>query len=177
MRDKVAQVIVADATDKDILEKYAKGVDFAVVSLGEKIDKSLLTTHFLKEIGVKRIIAKASSVDHGKILKILGAHEVVFPERDEAKRLAASLMSPDVLDFIKVSEDFKIVEIAAPDEFVHKSIKELHLRKKYGVNLLAVKNPLTGKVQILPSPDYKFVPDDVLIVIGDINAIQNIHHS
>ena len=174
IKDSVSQVIVADATHKDVLDKFARDIDVAVVSLGEKIDSSILVTLFLKEIGVKRIIAKASSIDHGKVLKIVGANDVVFPERDEALRLATSLVSPDILDFIQLSDEFNIVEVAVPDKFVKKSIDALDLRKKYGMQILAIKNPLDGKINVLPSPDYKFRPDDVMIVIGDIDSLQKI---
>lgn len=174
VRDIVRQVIVADATDKDVLVQFAKDVDVAIVCMGEKIDSSVLVTHSLKEIGVKKIIAKSTSIDHGKILKIVGAHEVVFPEKDEATRLAASLVSPDLLDLVKVAEDFDISEIAVPEEFINKSIRELDLRNKFGLVVLAVKNLLTGAVHAVPSPEHKFGPDDVLIVIGDTTAIKDI---
>lgn len=172
IKDKVRQVIIADATDKNVLKKFAKDVDLAVVSLGKRVDSSVLVTHFLKELGVKRIVAKAVSDDHGRILKIVGANEVVFPEKDAAERLAASLISPDLMEFIRVSEEFDIVEIAVPDEFAKKTIRELDLRNQYGFEILAIKNALTGKVQVLPSAEYKFSPDDVLIILGDVSSIK-----
>jgi len=172
VRDIVHQVIVADATNKDILQEYAKDVDFAVVCLGERIDSSLLIAHFLKEIGVKKIIAKATSNDHGEMLKIIGADEIIFPESDAAKRLATSLVSPDILEFIKLSADFDIVEIAAPDRFVGQSIRDLQLRNKYGMEILAIKNALTGETQIMPPADFKLKPDDILIVIGEVDSLK-----
>lgn len=170
----VSRVIVADASDREVLEEFAKDADMAVVCLGEKVDSSILITHFLKEIGVKRIIAKATSVDHGKILKVIGANEVVFPERDEAIRLATSLVSTNVLDLFHISEEFNIVEIAVPKEFVGKTICELDLRKKYQLQILGVKNPLTGKVNLLPISDYLFQADDILIVVGDTSNLAKI---
>ena len=174
IKDKVMQVVVADATHKDVLTKFGKGVDVAIVSLGDKVDSSILVTHFLKEIGVKRIIAKATSGDHAKVLKIVGATQTVFPERDEAMRLGTSLVTPDVLDLIHLSDEFNIVEIAVPDDFLKKSIKSLDLRKKFGFQILAIKNPLDGKVDILPAPDYQFRPDDVMVVIGDTASLERI---
>jgi len=170
----VSRVIVADASDREVLEEFAKDADMAVVCLGEKVDSSILITHFLKEIGVKRIIAKATSVDHGKILKVIGANEVVFPERDEAIRLATSLVSTNVLDLFHISEEFNIVEIAVTKEFVGKTICELDLRKKYQLQILGVKNPLTGKVNLLPISDYLFQADDILIVVGDTSNLAKI---
>ncbi len=166
IKDNVGQVIVGDATDKDLLDKFAKGMDIVIVALGGKIDASVLITHHLKELGVKRILAKATSEDHGKILKIVGAHQVIFPEKDEAVRLVRSIVFPDVLDLIRVSEQLGVVEIAAPEEFMGKAIGELELRKKYGIQILAVQNPLSGQSEILPKPDYVFRPDDIMVVLG-----------
>lgn len=170
----VSRVIVADASDRDVLEEFAKDADMAIVCLGEKVDSSILITHFLKELGVKRIIAKATSLDHGKILKIVGANEVVFPERDEAIRLAASLVSSSVLDLFHISEDLNIVEIAVPAEFLNKTIRELDFRRRFKLQILGVKNPMTGKVNLLPAADYAFQADDVLIVVGDTSALDKI---
>lgn len=166
IKDQVGQVIVGDATDKDLLDKFAKDTDIVVVSLGERVDASVLIVHHLKEIGAKKIIAKASSSDHGKILKIVGADQVVFPEKDEAVRLVRNLVTPDVLDLIRLSDQIGVIEIAAPDRFIGKAISELDMRKKYGVQVLAVQNPLSGKSEILPNPAYVFQPDDIMVVLG-----------
>lgn len=172
VRDMVNKVIVGDATHKDVLEQFAKDVDCAVVCLGEKTDRSLLITYLLKEVGVKKIIAKASSEEHGAMLRVIGAHEVIFPEGDSAKRLAANLISPDILEFIKLSTDFDIMEIAAPEQFLKKSMGDLKLRNNYGIDVLAVKNPLTGAVTILPSVDYVIQPDDVFVVLGAVDSLR-----
>ncbi len=173
----VSRVIVADASDRKVLEEFAKDADIAIVCLGEKVDSSILITHFLKELGVKRIIAKATSIDHGKILKIVGAHQVVFPERDEAVRIATSLVSSNVLDLFQISDEFNIVEIAVPKEFVNKTIRELDFRKKYKLQILGVKNPMTGKVDLLPASNYTFLADDILIVVGDLSSLDKIELS
>lgn len=172
LREEVSQIVVGDATDKDVLKKFAQDVDVAVVCISKRVDASLLVTHFLKELGVKKIIAKALGADHERILKIVGADEVISPDRDEAKRLAASLISPNLMDFIRLSEEFNMVEVAVPDEFAHRSIRELDLRNRYGVEVLAVKNALTGKAQVLPPPEHKFEPDDILIVVGDVESLE-----
>ncbi len=174
IKDFVSQVIIADATNKDLLAQFAKDMDCVIVCLGDRIDSSVLITYYLKEIGVVRIIAKASSLEHGEILKVVGAHEVIYPERDTARRLVTSLTTPNVLEFVKLAEGFEIVEIAVPEEFVKNSIRDLQLRNKYGIEILAVKNPLTSEVKVMPPPDYLFKPDDVLIAIGDIESIQKI---
>ncbi|PIW63392.1 MAG: potassium transporter TrkA [Candidatus Omnitrophica bacterium CG12_big_fil_rev_8_21_14_0_65_50_5] len=174
VKDIVSQVVIADATNKDLLAQFAKDMDYVIVCLSDRIDSSVLITYYLKELGVMRIIAKASSPEHGEILKVVGAHDVIYPERDTAQRLVTSLTSPNVLEFVKLAEGFEIVEIAVPEDFVKNSIRDLQLRNKYGIEILAVKNPLTGEVKVMPSPDYTFRPDDVIIAIGDIQSIQKI---
>jgi trk system potassium uptake protein TrkA len=171
VKDIVDQVIVANASNKDLLQKYAKSVDCAVVCLSEKIDSSVLITYHLKEIGVPRIIAKATTKDHGDILTSIGADEIIYPEEETAKRIARNLVSPNILDAIKLSDDFDIVEIPVPERFFHKNIKELQLRNKYEIDILAIKNPLTGELKIMPHPDYAFQPDDVMIFIGSSAAV------
>ncbi|PIQ85550.1 MAG: potassium uptake system protein [Candidatus Omnitrophica bacterium CG11_big_fil_rev_8_21_14_0_20_45_26] len=171
LKDNVGQVVIGNAKDRDLLEKFARDMDVVVVSLGDIVDASVLVTHHLKDLGTKRIIAKAISDDHGKILKIIGAHQVVFPERDEAIRLVSSLVSPDVLDVVRLSEDKSVVEVAVPQEFIGKSIEALDLRNRYGFHVLAVKNPLKGNLKVVPEPKYQFQPDDVMIVVGEDDQI------
>jgi len=175
IKDDVTQAVIGDATDKKLLEELGvKDVDTAVISFGDRIDASLIVTLYLKELGVHRIIAKAVSEDHAKILSLIGAHEVIFPERDEAIRLASSLFSSDILDMIKVSDEFSILEIAAPDHFVNKTLRDLKLRSKIGIEVLAIKKPLEGTLKMLPGADTKIAPDDVLIVIGENRSLKDL---
>lgn len=174
VKDVVDQIIVGNATNKELLEKFAKNVECAVVCLSEKIDSSVLIAHYLKEIGVKKIIAKATTKDHGNILKSLGADEIIFPEEETAKMLAMNLTSPDILDAIKLSDNFDIVEIPVPEKFIQKTIKGLQLRNKFEIEILAIKNPLSGKVNIMPSSEYEFQPDDVIIFIGTADSVDKL---
>jgi len=175
IKDKVAKAIVGDAADKQLLEELGlKDVDIAVVSLGDRIDSSIIVTLYLKEMGVKRIITKAVSQEHAKILHLVGASEVVFPERDEALRLASSLFSSDVLDFIKLSDEFSILEIAAPDRFYNKTLKDLKLRTKLGIEVLAIRKPLEGTLKMLPGADTKIAPDDVLVILGENRNLKDL---
>ena len=177
IKDRVTQAVVADALDREALEQVGvKDCDVACVSLGERIDVSILVTLYLKELGVKRIITKATSDAHGRALSRVGATEIIFPEKDMAIRLAQSLVSPDVLEFIRVSDDFNIIEFASPEDYYGKTIREMNLRKKYGIQILAIRNPLDGSVNVVPSPDYKVRPDDVLIVIGGTQALEKFTH-
>ena len=166
VKDVVGQVIVANAANKDLLLKFAHNIDCAIVCISEKIDSSVLITYHLKAIGIKKIIAKATTTDHGEILKSIGADEIIYPEEEVAKRIARNLISPDILDVIKVSDEFDIIELPVPEKFFMKTISELQLRNKYRIDILAIKNPLTNQTKIMPPPDYKFSPDDVMIFIG-----------
>jgi len=173
IKDSVTRAVLADAADKETLAELGiRDADVAVVSLGDRIDVSILVTLFLKELGVKRILAKAISDDHGKVLKLVGANEIIFPEKDEAIKLAKSLIAPDILEYIKLSEDYSVAEIAAPEKFYAKSLKELQLRTKYGMEVLAIRRPLEGTLNVVPSPDYKIQPDDSLVVIGENKSLE-----
>lgn len=175
VRDLVGKVVIANAANKDLLQEFAKKVDCAIVCISEKIDSSVLITYYLKEIGVKKIIAKATTLDHGKILKSIGAHEIVYPEEEAAKRVAGNLISPNILDVIKFSDEFDIIEFPVPDKFFMKTLKDLNLRNRYQIEILAVRNALTGKTQIMPSADYRFNPDDVIIFVGETGAIKKLN--
>ena len=175
IKDVVEQVIVANAANKDLLAKFAKDIDCAIICISERIDSSVLITYQLKEIGVKRIIAKATTTDHGEILKSIGADEVIYPEDEVAKRIARTLISPDILDAIKLSDEFDIIELPVPERFVTKSLKDLQLRNKFNIDILAVKNPLTGETKIMPPPDYRFSPDDIMYFIGETGSAKRLN--
>ncbi len=175
IKDKVTNAVIGDATDKKLLKEVGvKDADIVVVSFGDHIDASLIVTLYLKEMGVHRIITKAVSDEHAKILSLIGAHEVIFPVRDEAIRLASSLFSGDILDMIKLSDEFSILEVAAPDRFANKTLKDLKLRSKIGVEVLAIKKPLEGTLKMLPGADTKIAADDVLIVIGENRRLEDL---
>ena len=174
IKDKIEQIIVANAANKELLGKFAKNIGCAIVCISEKIDISVLITYYLKELGIKKIIAKASTKEHGEILKSIGADEIIYPEEEVAKRVARNIIAPDILDVIKLSEAFDIIELPIPDEFPQKTLRELQLRNKYKIDVLAIKNPLTGHTVIMPPADYKFTPDDVMIFVGDIESINQL---
>ncbi|HPB67690.1 MAG TPA: TrkA family potassium uptake protein [Candidatus Omnitrophota bacterium] len=175
VKDKVEQVIVANAANRELLLKFSKNIDCAIVCISEKIDSSVLVTYHLKEIGIKKIIAKATTIAHGEILMSIGASEIIYPEEETAKRIARNLVSPDILDAIRLSDDFDIIESPVPEKFLMKSIRDLQLRNKYGIDILAVKNPLTGQTKIMPPSDYQFRPDDVLIFIGEAGSVNKLN--
>jgi len=168
LKDKVTQPVAADALDKSVLEKLGvHEADVVVVSLGGHIDSSVLACLYLHELGVKKIIVKAVGEDHAKVLKAVGAHEVLIPERDEALRLANTIVSPNILESIQLSDEYGIVEVAAPEKYFFKTLRKLEIRRKFEVHVLGIHKPLEGSLNVVPPPDYEIRPDDVLIVIGE----------
>lgn len=171
LSDIVAHAVQLDATDeKAIRAAGIQDVDVAVISIGERIDSSLLVVMLVKELGIPTIVAKATTPLHGRILEKLGVSRVIFPERDMAIRVAHSLVVPHALDYIELSRDFSIVEIPAPREFVGKTLKELALRSRYGLTLIVLKRPAQAGRGLLtvvaPPADDPILAGDVLSLLG-----------
>jgi trk system potassium uptake protein TrkA len=167
IKDLVTDAIIADAREKNILKEFIQpNIDAVIVNLGDTIESSALVTLHLKEIGVNDIIVKVFEEIHGKILKKLGATEIINPEKDTATRLAERLTAPNLIEHIPLAPEYSIVEIALPDKFAGKTLKELQLRNKFNLEVIAVKDVLSEKFKLIPSADYKLEPDNVIIVIG-----------
>ena len=176
--DFATYAVQCDATDEKALRTVGiQNVDVAVVSIGENIESSILIVMTLKELGVKEVIAKAVTPIHGKILRNLGVSRVVFPEREVAVRLAHSLVSPRVLEYLELSENYSIVEIPAPEPLVGQTLRESQLRNRYGVNVIAIKRKVpfltedgetdfTEEIKAPPLPDDRIEEGDVLVVVG-----------
>jgi len=169
--DTVSLGMQLDATDEKALRGAGiKEVDWAVVSIGENIESSLLVVTLLREIGITRIVAKAVTALHGRILEKLGVTRVVFPEREMAIRVAHSLVIPNVIDYIELSSDFSIVEVPAPPDFVGKSLRDIGLRARFGLTTIAIKHlKKDGTVvstNIAPGPDDIIQEGDVLSLLG-----------
>lgn len=174
--NEVTQAVVADGKDKDVLRALGvREFDCAIVAIGDNLADSVLVTMNLKELGLKRIICKASDETHRQVLKKLGADQVVIPEQENASRLARSLASRNVLDYIELSDDYGIVEVPAPAPWLEKSLIELNVRAKLGVNILAVRRG--GEITVSPAADFRILQGDILVVLGDtaaINAMQRL---
>lgn len=169
--DRVTQAVVGDARDKEVLRALdAKSFDCGIVAIGDSLADSVLATMNLKELGVPYIVCKAHDETHTQVLKKLGADKVVIPEKEQAARLAKSLASTNVLDYIELSEDFGIIEIPAPASWENKSLIELNVRAKLGVNILAVKRE--GNITVSPSADFRIARADTLVVLGDSAALK-----
>ncbi len=156
--------VVKGLDKKTLAESGVQNCDIVVICISEQLDTSILTTLNLVSLGVPHVIAKASSFEHGEILEKLGA-EVVYPERDIAVRLAHRLEASRVLDYIQLSEKLNISKLIVPDVIVGKSVMEINLRARFGVNIIAIEN---GKSIIeAVMPDYIFRAGDILFVSGD----------
>lgn len=178
LSELATQSLVLDATDeKGLKDAGVPDVDTAIVSVGQKIDASILITLLLKELGVKQVIVKAVNSLHGTILKRIGADRVIFPEREVATRLAESFVSPKIFDYIELSPTHSVIEIAAPRVFFGKTLKELGLRERQKVNVIAIKRKIpvvTEKgtpdfkedVNISPGPSDEITEGDVLVLLG-----------
>jgi len=170
----ISNSIIADATDREVLKQLdLKSMDAVVISMGDKIESSVLTTLYLQEMGVKNITVKANSEDHAKILLKTGAAHTVFPERESAFRLAFSISELNILNHIDIAEGYSIIELAPPSSFEGKSIRDLDIRKKYGVTILIVKQIIPEQT-IVPTPDFIIKQSDILVVMGKNEDLKKI---
>ncbi|WP_139491625.1 potassium channel family protein [Brevibacillus dissolubilis] len=161
----VTHAVAADSTDERAMREIGiRNFDVVVVAIGADIQASILTTLILKEMGVKKIVAKAQNERHGQVLYKCGADRVVFPERDMGIRVAHNLISANVLDFIELAEDYSVAEVVVSSKMVGESLRQLDVRARYGVNVIAIKSG--NSFNISPGPDEVIKPNDVLVVIG-----------
>jgi trk system potassium uptake protein TrkA len=173
--DKVQRALILDVRDFHALSSVVtKDFDEGIVSMGESLESSILATLHLKKIGVKRIWAKATTMDHAAILKAIGANEIIFPERETARRLAAQLINPNLLDFIPLEEDYRVMDVAPPDSFYGHTLVDLDLRRRFGVFVLAIKELVPMRFVFLPSPDFIIKPSDILVMIGKEHDLVNL---
>ena len=169
--ENVTQAVVADARDKGVLRALGvKDFDCAVVGIGGDLGNSVLTVMNLKELGVPFVVCKAHDETHRQVLVKLGADRVVIPEMENACRLAKSLASENVLDYIELSEDYGIIDVPAPTVWEGKSLIELNVRAKLGVNILAIKRD--GGITVSPSADFRIAGGDVVVILGDNAALK-----
>jgi trk system potassium uptake protein len=176
IRDYCTKAILADGTDKQVMEMIGiQEDDVVIVSFGEDLAASSLITLHLRELKVKHIIVKAPNEDHKRVLEKVGASEVIIPERDIADKVARSLISPNVLDFIPLSEDFTISEVVPPTSFYGKTIGDLHLRSRYHIEVIAIREVLPGRLTMIPRADFVIKDSDILVIIGRQKDIQKIN--
>jgi len=171
MGDLVTQAVVADARDKEVLRALGvKDFDCAVVAIGGSLSDSVLATMNLRELGIGHIVCKAHDDTHRQVLMKLGADRVVIPEQENALRLARSLSSFNVLDYIELSDDYGIIDVPAPAAWVGQTLRELNVRARYSINILAIKQD--GKINVSPAADYAICQGDVMVVLGDTDSLK-----
>lgn len=167
----VTHAVVGDSQDKEVLRALGAGnFDCAVVAIGGDLAASVLTTMNLKELGVPYIVCKAHDETHRRVLEKLGADRVVIPEQEYADRLAKSLSSTNVLDYIELSSEYGIIEVPVPKAWQGKTLRELNVRAKLGVNILAIKHG--GRTDVSPAADYTIERDAIMLVLGDTKALE-----
>lgn len=171
--DKVTSAVQCDISNDKALEELGVGnFDVAVIATGESLEASMTATLFAKDHEVGRIIAKATSTNHARILKKIGADQIVFPEIDMGEKLARSISSSNLLQFFHFSDDYSMIELKAFDELIGKSLREIDFRKKYQMMVIAYKRD--GELLINPEPGLKIKEDDTLVLIGDSDHADNL---
>jgi len=175
VRDCCTKAIQADGTDKEIMEEIGiQEDDVVIVSFGEDLAAATLTTLHLKQMKVRTIIVKAPNEEHKLILEKIGATEVMIPEKEIAHKVAKSLISPNMIDYLPLSDDYIISEIAPPNHFLGKSIAQLQLRGRHHINVVAIRDIVSGKVQMVPGPDFVIKDGDILVIVGKEDDIRQI---
>lgn len=172
----VTHAVQADATDISALRELGvQDFDVAIVTIGEDLKASSVATMLLKELGVPTVLAKAQDEMHGRMLEKLGADRVIYAERDMGRRVAHSLLSGNILDYIQLSEDFAIVETVPHASWVGRSLIDLNLRRKFGINVIAIRSE--GEIHVSFPPETVIRSDDRLLIIGEQSALKRLERS
>lgn len=171
--DHVTQAVQGDATDENTLKALGvQNYDIAIISITADLESSIIATILIKELGIPYIICKAKDELQGRVLTKIGADRIVYPERDMGEKLAASLVSKNVLEFIDLDPSYSIAEVAVVGPWVGRSLIELQLRAKFGLNVIAIKND-TG-ANISPTGEDILREGDVLVVVGENSRLSRI---
>ena len=167
IKDLVARAVTLDARDKDRLDALGvRDFDVVVVSLGERIAASTLVALHLVELGGPQVITKADSEDHARLLELIGVDEIVFPEQEAAERLVQKLSTDNLLDFIPLGETYSIQEIAPSDDMIGKTLEELRLPNRFGIQVIGVRDVLTDAVDLSPGAGFRVKESDALVILG-----------
>jgi len=178
LKDILYEAVIADATERSAVEQLGLAeADGVFISLGEDLAPSLLATLHAREVGAKRIMVKGLTDEHGRILLSLGVERVVFPEIEIARTLADQVTWPNVLDYVPIDPEHSVVEMTVPDSIVGETLLEADLRRRFNIWVVGVKDALTGRFVMLPGPDFRFTPDQLLVLIGkqdDLNRFREL---
>ena len=172
--DHVTHAVTGDGRNIEVLRALGvRNFDCVVVAMGSDVGNSALITLNLKELGVKEVICKAQSHVHSRVLEKIGADRVVFPEYEMGAKLAQGLSSSNVLNFIELSEDYGILELSAPQSWQGKSLRELDVRNRHHVNVIAIRK--NGELNVAPSPDLPLESGDQVVALGRYEDINLLH--
>jgi trk system potassium uptake protein len=173
IKDNVTQAVIGDSTDLQTIKSLSvPEMDAVVVCIGNDLSASIHTTLNLKDVGVRKVYAKAISEPHGRILRKVGAQEILFPEKDLAINLAERLHNPSLLDYLPFFEGYSIIELKPKESFIQKELRDLDLINKYGVQVIAIKEIASGKVAMIPTGKYVLKGDEVMILLGPNDGLE-----
>ena len=173
VKNEIHECVIGDATDREVLENLPlRGASAVFISLGETISRSLLATLHVKELGARQVVVKGVTKEHGKILEHLGADRVVFPEEEVAKQLADKMTWPNVLDFLPIDPEYSVAEVAMPSSLSGRTLAEADLRNRIGVQVMGIKDVLSGKLDMFPDGRRKLLEDQVLLVVGRAEELE-----
>lgn len=168
----VTQAAVGDGRDHHALERLgAKQADAAVVSTGGDITASILTTLALKDVGVAEVYVKVISKDHARVMEKIGVTETIFPERESALRLGTRISSRAILNYVSLGNDFSIQEMAVPDPWIGRTLRELELPRRHGISVVAIHDILTDEMRPVADADSALKESDTLLVAGQNDAL------
>lgn len=173
VKNEIHECVIGDATDREVLENLPlRDASAVFISLGETISRSLLATLHVKELGARQVVVKGVTKEHGKILEHLGADRVVFPEEEVAKQLADKMTWPNVLDFLPIDPEYSVAEVAMPSSLSGRTLAEADLRNRIGVQVMGIKDVLSGKLDMFPDGRRKLLEDQVLLVVGRAEELE-----
>lgn len=177
-KDLAKAAYITDAINESALLKIIPAeIDAVIVDLGGKIEVSLMTTNYLKKMGIKEIIVKAQTDEHGEVLSMVGATTVIFPDREAAKRITPMLASSYLFNFMPISANLAMAEVQVNENCIGKTLLDANLRKTFGLNVVAMRKVDKGDFFFINDPAYCFVEDDILLVAGDEEHINKFSRS
>jgi trk system potassium uptake protein TrkA len=183
IKDKVTYAITVDCTDATVLKSLPiEEADIVVVAIGEDLGASILITALLKKFNVKRIVSRAISPIHRTILEAIGVVEILNPEEDSAERFVTKITLKNVIDSLNISDEYSVVEVVVPNLYIGLTVAEVDLRKNFSLNILTIKKDIQKhiltkdyyqtKIIGVVTHDYRFEPNDVLVIFGHIDDIK-----
>lgn len=175
--DYVTKSAQLDSKNEELLKNIGiKNCECAVVAIGDNVMDSVFITLTLKEMGVGKVVCKARDALHEKVLRKTGADLVIIPEKEAGEKMASRLVSKTFIDILRLSDEYSIEDMVVPVKWVSRSLSELSVRKKYGVNIVAVKSSVNpNDVNITPEPDYRFKETDIVVLVGRTKDISRLN--